>query len=304
MNIDGLDFEHLRLFDALVRKRNLSEAARLLEIPQPTASHALARLRKVFDDQLMVRTRGGMEPTPLALTIAPEVQQILDLERRIASGGRQFSVEKLDREFVIACSDVGQLLVANSIYPAIRTTAPNVRLRTATLERVELVDALQSGEVDIALGAFPRLEAGIRAQTLYRERYSCFAAARQLYMRTRTIEDFMASNHIVVTTIGMAHAHRVAEQRVIQAIRPRQVHLTASSFLVALVAAAESDMIVTAPGRVIAPVARKLGLASAAPPFAVGNFDVKQYWHSREQDDPAHHWLRQQVFQSLASWRS
>lgn len=304
MNIDSLDFAHLRLLDAVIRKRSLSEAARLMEMPQPSASHALSRLRKVFDDQLLVRTRKGMEPTPLALAIAPEVEQILDLRRRIADGGTSFSPARLQREFVIACSDVGQLVVVSSVYPAVRKSAAQVHLRTVTLGRTEMVEALQSGEVDIALGAFPRLEAGIHAQTVYAERYLCFAPPRHPYIRSRSMDDFLASDHIVVGTKGMAHAHRTAEQRLIQTLSPKRVHLTSSSFLVALVAAAESNMIVTAPGRIITTVARKFGLASAPPPFALGDFDVKQYWHSREHEDPAHHWLRDTVFRSLQGLRT
>ncbi len=304
MNIDSLDFAHLRLLDALLRKRSLTEAARLMEMPQPSASHALSRLRKVFGDQLLVRTRNGMEPTPFALGIAQEVEQMLDLRHRLAGGGRTFLAAKLDREFVVACSDVGQLVVVSFVYPAVRLSAPQVRLRTVTLGRVEMVDALQSGEVDIALGAFPRLEAGIHTQALYGERYLCFASPRHPFIRSQSMTDFVESDHIVVSTKGMAHAHRTAEQRLIQSLRPRQVHMTSSSFLVALVAAAESDMIVTAPGRIIAPVARRFGLAHAPPPLDIGGFDVKQYWHSREQEDPAHHWLRETVFRSLKPWRA
>ncbi len=304
MNTDELDFHHLRLLDALIRKRSLSEAARSLDIPQPTASHALGRLRRYFDDQLLVRARGGMEPTSRALAIALEVEQLLDLKRSICGGGSSFVPEKLEREFVIACSDVGQLLVVTALYPAVQAAAPKVHLRTLTLGREEMVDALESGEVDIALGAFPRLVAGIHTQTLYVERYRCFALPQHAFMRTRKLADFVAAEHIVVSTRGMAHAHREAEQRLIQAIQPRQIHMTSSSFLVAIVAAAQSDVIVTAPGRVISEVARRFGLANARPPIAMQDVDIKQYWHSREHSDQAHHWLRREVFRSLGQWRA
>src|SRR3546814_3007193 len=64
MNIDDLDFRHLLLLDSMIRHHSVSAAANELDIAQPTASHSLARLRRVLDDPLLVRAGGGMEPTP------------------------------------------------------------------------------------------------------------------------------------------------------------------------------------------------------------------------------------------------
>src|SRR3546814_7835269 len=66
VNIDDLDFRHLVLLDALLKRHSVSAAARELDLPQPTASHGLARLRKALGDPLLVRARDGMEPTPRA----------------------------------------------------------------------------------------------------------------------------------------------------------------------------------------------------------------------------------------------
>jgi DNA-binding transcriptional LysR family regulator len=304
MNMESLDFAHLKLLDALIRRRSLSEAAALLEIPQPTASHALARLRKVFGDPLLVRTRKGMEPTAKALSVATEIEQILDLKRRISGGGRSFEPAQLDREFVVAGSDVAQLVVINSVFPAVSRLAPRVKLRTITLSRAAMVDALQAAEIDIALGAYPRLETDIHAQTLYSESYRCFATPEHAYLRTHALADFVAAEHIAISTRGMAHAHRMAEQRIIKALHPKPLRMTSSNFLVALAAAAASDMIVTAPGRAVAKTAAALGLGSAKPPINIDDFDVKQYWHSREHNDPAHLWFRKTVFEALAEWRN
>src|SRR3546814_592129 len=110
MNIDDLDFRHLLLLDSMIRHHSFSAAANELDIAQPTASHSLARLRRVLDDPLLVRAGGGMEPTPRALAIAPTIAQLLELKRELADTGGDFAPSRLDREFVIAGSDVGQLI--------------------------------------------------------------------------------------------------------------------------------------------------------------------------------------------------
>src|SRR3546814_19907635 len=82
MNIDDLDFRHLLLLDSMIRHHSVSAAATELDIAQPTASHSLARLRRVLADPLLVRAGGGMEPTPRALAIAPTPAQLLRPEER------------------------------------------------------------------------------------------------------------------------------------------------------------------------------------------------------------------------------
>src|SRR3546814_2585080 len=91
LNIVYLEFRHLVLRDALLRRRSVSAAARDLDLPQPTASHGLARLRRALGDPLLVRARDGMEPTPRAEAIAGVVQQLLELRRDLAEGGQTFS---------------------------------------------------------------------------------------------------------------------------------------------------------------------------------------------------------------------
>src|SRR3546814_15015038 len=88
-------FRHLVLLDALLKRHSVSAAARELDLPQPTASHGLARLRKALGDPLLVRARDGMEPTPRAEAIAGVVQQLLELRRDLAEGGQTFSPDRL-----------------------------------------------------------------------------------------------------------------------------------------------------------------------------------------------------------------
>src|SRR3546814_4304173 len=89
----------------MIRHHSVSAAANELDIAQPTASHSLARLRRVLDDPLLVRAGGGMEPTPRALAIAPTIAQLLELKRELADTGGDFAPSRLDREFVIARSE-------------------------------------------------------------------------------------------------------------------------------------------------------------------------------------------------------
>lgn len=303
MQLEDIDFKHLRLLEAIIRKRSISDAARMLDIPQPTASHGLGRLRRAFGDDLLVRVSGGMEPTPRAVFIAKNIEKILRLKREMVDGGDDFSLETLEREFVLACSDIGQLLVVGSVFPYIAKDAPRARIKTVTLSKRDMVNALEAGEVDLALGAYPHLISGIHTRLLYKEDYACFAAADHPFVQSGLYEDFLASEHIIVSTGGMAHAHRDAERQLVDTLPKENVHIVTSSFFAALVAVQKSKLILTAPRQVISEAAARLGVALTDPPLSFSGFDVRQYWHSREHNDPAHKWLRQTVAKSMGMFR-
>src|SRR3546814_14834069 len=80
-----------------------SSDLRELDLPQPTASHGLARPRKALGDPLLVRARDGMEPTPRAEAIAGVVQQLLELRRDLAEGGQTFSPRSEERRVGKGC---------------------------------------------------------------------------------------------------------------------------------------------------------------------------------------------------------
>ena len=77
VNLAGIDLNLLVAFDALVAERSVSQAAQRVGLSQPAMSNALARLRRLLDDPVMLRSRHGMEPTPRALELAPTVHQAL-----------------------------------------------------------------------------------------------------------------------------------------------------------------------------------------------------------------------------------
>src|SRR3546814_17603813 len=89
-------------------------------------------------------------------------------------------------------------------------------------------------------------------------------------------DDFMAADHIVVSTKGMAHAHRAVERALLEKIHPDRIRTVASSFLVALAACFESDLILTAPARVIGRLAEVYGLRAVRPPILMEAFEIRQ----------------------------
>src|SRR3546814_19321430 len=103
----------------------------------------------------------------------------------------------------------------------------------------------------------------------------------------------MAADHIGVSTKGMAHAHRAVERALLEKIHPDRIRIVASSFLVALAACIESDLILTAPARVIGRLDEVYGLRAVRRPILMEAFVIRQYWPARHKNDHPHPWVRQ-----------
>lgn len=294
MDVSRLDMATLRFFDTLYRVRSVSQAARDLDLPQSTASRILSQLRQTFEDELFVRTRGGMQPTPAAERIAPTAAEILSLSKRFRTTDSGFNVAQQRRTFVLAGSDIGQYLMMNAFKQRL-THGTQISVKTVTVPGSELSHWLGEGNADIAIGAFPKLIGGMKQQRLYQERYKCFCDPEHPFAQSPSLATYLKSDHMMVSTHGLAHSHRMIESKLSAKIAPERVRLVTSSFLAAVFSVRTSALILTAPGRAIGPIAKDLGLASIDTPFQLDAFEIRQYWHTRFNDDPGHQWLRKQL---------
>src|SRR4051812_21216528 len=124
-----VDLNLLRVFDAIYRARNLTAAGRALALSQPAMSHALSRLRALFDDPLFVRLPRGLEPTPVADDLAPSVVEGLRILRATLAP-RAFDPANSSRTFRLAIGDIAEWVHLPLVLRAVRREAPLVRLKT------------------------------------------------------------------------------------------------------------------------------------------------------------------------------
>jgi DNA-binding transcriptional LysR family regulator len=152
MNIPDLDLRDLAVFSMLMQLHSVTKVGAALNLPQPTVSRCVARLREQFRDVLFVRTRSGMEPTSIALAAAPAVNDIVRVYATQLSDPGKFDPKVSRREFALAASDVGHLLVLPRLFSEMASEAPGVKFTAVPLSQRPLIEELQSGEVDLAVG--------------------------------------------------------------------------------------------------------------------------------------------------------
>ena len=287
-----MDFELLRCFGHLHRERHLTHAAEAAGLSQPAMSRALGRLRELFGDELFVRTPRGMLPTPRADALAPQIDAVLAaaiaLERPAA-----FDPGRLERRFVVAMADMFELDLVPHLVDTIETVAPGVTLTTRPLgEHPD--DALATGRLDLLIGVRMGFPADAIASQLYEDSFLCAVRGDHPGVGKRlTLARYCELPHLQIAPRGEPGG--VLDSALDALGMTRRVVARTHGFLSAPAIVAASDLILTAPTRVLRRLAGPFGLRLLAPPIEIPTFTIWQAWHPRVDADPAHAWFRAQV---------
>jgi DNA-binding transcriptional LysR family regulator len=300
MNVQDIDLNLLRVFDAVLRERGVTPAAARLGLTQPAVSNALARLRALFGDALFVRTPGGMDATPFARGVAEPVRQALALLESALAHGPGFEPATSTRAFRFYMSDLGQVEFLPALVERVQRAAPGVRLEAVAADLEHIGDALGAGALDLAVGFLPALGPPVERRALFRDPYVCLMRADHPAVgRKLTRKQFVEASHVLVTYRG--GGHRVIEEALERAGVARRIALRVPHFTVVPMVLERTDLILTLPARVARVFERRGRFKSLPPPVPMPVAEVAVHWHERFEADPGNRWLREQVVQLFAA---
>ena len=300
-----LRLQDFKVLNVVLRERSLTRAAEFLDTTQPSISKVLARLRTHFGDPLFIRTGQTMAPTPKALEMAVPLRSLLYAAETLGTPTPSFDPSTSDRMFKVLTTDVGSARFLPPLLSKMAKEGPKLTLQAVPLDSRHFETKLETGEADLALGAFPKAPRGLRRQHLYYDGY--LSVARKDHPRLRTLNKragFCAARHIVVVGSDIGHAAQQLLQQALEAeIAAENIMLRVPSFVVAALVASQSEGVATIPANLATSVAVNLGLAAVRPPFPLPLFEITQYWHEKYQRDPGHRWLRSTSFDLFAKAR-
>ena len=293
MDLLDFDLNLLLTFDAIYRHHSLSAAAGELHLTQPAVSAALKRLRERLDNPLFVRTSHGMRPTPFADNMAGKVARALDILREVDQPD-VFSPSTTTVHYRIYINDVGMQVLLPHVLRQVSEQAPGARLTVIDLRPDEVVDALDTGVVDLAIGYFLGMPNWAHQQTLRNTSYVC--AVRDGHPDIHgglSMAQFLRARHAMYWTSGSPHG--IVEETLARLNLSRDVMLRVPRFASLPFLIAESDLVMTIPEDLGVAFSRMLPIRIYPPPMPLPNFEIKQYWHERHHAEDAHRWLRQLV---------
>jgi DNA-binding transcriptional LysR family regulator len=292
-----VDLNLLVIFEAIYASRNISQAASLLGMSQPTMSNALARLRIQLGDQLFMRLDRGVAPTTFAENIIMPVRKALAVLRDGLQPVGAFDFRNAERVFRISMHGFTSSFLLSPIVREIDEKAPGITLEVLPQDWQRPFESLLSGKVDIAIDAFPQDNTQIGFDSLYN--VNAVAIVRRGHPRINgelTAEAFGAVGHAILSA-GARQRLRIESALLSAGLSRRIVCEVAATSELGLVVA-DSDLLAIVPQRYALSIADSHGLQILPLPFATRSEMMIAGWLRQKEQDAGVSWLRARIKQA------
>lgn len=293
MDIRNVDLNLLVVLDALLSERSVTRAAQRLHLSQSATSAALARLRDVFGDPLLLRTAGGMLPTSRGAELELPVRTWVAEIERMVQATRKFNPRSSATTFTISASDYVEFTVLPRLIDFLEANSPSSRLAVKPMEIEAIGRQLEVGEIDLALMSTANAPPDVRSRPLYAERFVIVARREHPRVRrTLDLDTYCDLDHVMVSARGGGFTGAI-DEALAQVGRKRRVKLSVPHYLLVPEVVMRTDMVSALPERLARAYADRLRIVQ--PPVPVRGFTIAQAWHERTHRDPSQLWLRESV---------
>ncbi len=292
VHLSSIDLNLLVVLRALLETRSVTAASKRVSLSQSATSHALARLRELLGDEILVRTGRTMQPTPRAQRLHQPLLLLLEQVEQMLIDDGSFEVKTLRRTFTIATVDYGERVFVLPLGREIARLAPMVNLYV--IRSLPIIEDLRTGTHDLGIGVLASAIPEVESELLLSEKFVCLLRKGHPAAKQRmTLKRYADLDHIIVApggksrskidTVLAAHGYE------------RRVARTVASFEIAPSLVCGSGYILTMAEHMARPIAKKLGLSVLAAPREFGESAISMAWHRRTSNDPAQEWFREQV---------
>ncbi|MEM6276846.1 MAG: LysR family transcriptional regulator [Pseudomonadota bacterium] len=296
-DIRRIDPASLMVFLALMRHRKGTLAARDLGLTQPAISHALKRMREVYQDPLFLRRSHGLEPTALARELEPKIRGVVDLLAQTLSPKAEFDPGEVTAELRLGAFDFELATILPALVASLRTRAPGVSIVSYQIPSEQAPNALLDGRIDMVIGYFADSVSGnpsFITTPLYSERYVAVARkSHPLFAGAFSFEAFAKSDHLLVSPSGPKR--NMVDHALQLAGLSRTVKTVVPSLFSALTVLGQTDLIASVPARVAIQHADRFGLAYRELPMEGGQFQLHAITHVRDQRSAMHQWMVNEI---------
>ena len=299
MLLRNIDLNLLVVLDALLTEKHVTRTGVRLHLSQPAISHSLSKLRVLLDDPLLIRQGNEVVLSALAQNLQAPLKAILGQIETLLGQSIDFVPGDSQRTFRVAMSDYGAAIVLPKLLVQLRKLAPDTSLVVIQDSRLGMLEQIEQGKIDLAVGVFAALAAQISCDVLFEETFTCLLNRRSLPENgVLDLDTYLARPHLLVSMDGntQGEVDNVLRARGLQ----RRVAVNVPHWGTAPGMIADTDLILTVATRTLDNVPLGDTLVAMPPPLSVAPFNYVQVWHQRFNQDPAHRWLRELVKQVSA----
>ncbi len=293
VHLQSIDANLLVALHHLLQERSVRKASLRLGLSPSATSHALARLRQLFNDKLLVRAGRELKRTARAEQLHLLASEAVDAMQRLLMTPSALQPALLERTFRISTTEYLDWVLLPRLDRRLRAEAPRVDLHTrgpgsSTLEE------LRNGSVDMFVTVdMPRASDLSTIRLMRAKMVTIVRRGHPIVGQRLTKKRFAELEHILVAPSGRGGG--IVDDLLAQSGLVRRVARMLSNFVAAPHLVAHSDYVLTLPAMAAAVAGRLADFETLKPPLDIPVFEETLVWHNRFNDDPAHRWMRQLI---------
>jgi LysR family transcriptional activator of mexEF-oprN operon len=292
-----LDMNLLVIFEALMFEKNLTRVAEKMFLGQPAVSAALARLRDLFDDPLLVRNGRTLEPTQRAIAILRELQPAMDTISGAVSRAKDFDPASNRDVFRIGLSDDAEFGLFPPLLKQLQKDAPNVVIVVRRVNFLLMSQMLGSGEISVGVSFTTELPANAKRKKL--RDLSCKILRGDDRPGALTLDDYCERPHALVSFSGDLGGN--IDNDLARVGRSRRVILAVPQFSGLRSLLPGTEMLATVPDYAACALVDGCNLRADDPPFPIVPSELSMVWNGVNDNDPAERWLRSRIAEHMST---
>lgn len=322
ITFDRIDLNLLRVFDVVMEERSVLRASQRLHLSQSAVSHALSRLRESLGEEIFIRTGKGMTPTDYAFAISIPLRTALQsMSSALARAASPFQAATARRTFAIAANDYTSSILLPHLNRTLAEVAPGIDLVIRPSTRLDLAEQIDLGRIDIAIGMFRSIPDRFRAKLLMEQDEVMLTWKKHPAAKRKITLTDLARYPIMVVSLGgdedgavkgfilergLARQSemydRSALDRALQKVDllPRK-QVVIPHFLVIPMLIENSQLLSIVPRPLAEVFAKTYPIVVKELPYQVASQRMDIVWHSHNDIDPAHNWIRSLISDTAMS---
>ena len=291
VHLKNIDMNLLLPLYALLEERNVTRAAKRVNLSQPAMSRALERLRDTLSDVLVIRDGHGYQVTARGETLLQELELMLPRLERLWKG-QSFSPREAKGRIRVAMTDYATAVILPLIVAAVNSAAPDVQIQVSTWQEHTYADLL-AGRIDLVFSALapPR---PLNTEVLFEESFVCLISESHSYRgKSFNLNHYLKHGHIMVEMDP--NQQTLVDRPLAEIGKRRRIALVVPYFIAGVTALRGTDLILTVPSRVTQSFQARYPVRQATAPREIPGFQYLMTWHPRLDNEDLHNWFRNVV---------
>jgi DNA-binding transcriptional LysR family regulator len=310
--VHNIDLNLLRVFDVLLEERSVTRTGARLGLTQSAVSHALNRLRYGLADDLFVRGPAGMQPTPRAVEMGPQVHAALN-QLQAALAPSDFDPATSERRFGVVTGAYASAILAPPLASRLSEVAPLSELMIAELS-LDVLERMDARPADFLVGSVLAAPERFARETIMTETLVWVVRAGHPAFQAKEtdMETLVSTPHVVIARnlpglieeggerrpfVSRASWEDAGAFEAALAARglTRRVGVSVPDTYTALAVTSSTDMATLIPRRLAMLSARGGRVRMIDPPYDSPTVDISLLFLRERLAEPAISWMRELI---------